>query len=141
METRNPGKNGNGNVDVKRKVTLYPTRRVIEVVPGLKVAPLPIEEIPEIAIAKLQAVGDGTYRPILVTLETNIRLTTAAKVLHVPYHILLRLVRAGFIRSTQPSPGFHQMSLDSWFEHMRALRDDADFWLNEKNRRRYREAV
>jgi hypothetical protein len=124
-----------------RKVTLYPSRRAIEIAPDVKIAPLPKEEIPEFAIARLQPVGDGTYRPILMTMEVSVPLTKAVKLLGVKYHIIRRLMRGGFIRSSQLSPGLHHIDLPSWFEHMAAIRNDPDFWANERNRRRYREAI
>src|SRR3954453_4022898 len=124
-----------------RSVTLFPQRRKVEIAPGVRVAPLPKEEIPEIALARLQPVGDGTYRPILITYETDIRLTEAAKIVHVPYRTLLRLARAGFVKSTQPAPHFYQISLSFWVVHLKSIKDDPDFWSREKNQRRYREAL
>jgi hypothetical protein len=124
-----------------REVTLYPAGRKIEVAPGVKVAPLPKEEIPEFAIAKLQPVGDGIYRPILLTVEVSVKISDAVKLLRMPYHILRRLMRGGFICGAQSSPGRVSIDLSSWFEHMANCRNDPDFWLKEANRKKYRDAL
>jgi hypothetical protein len=129
------------NGSAKRKVMLYPQRRLIEIAPGEKCVPLPKEEIPEIAIARMQPVGDGTYRPVLITHEPLIPVSLAAKLLHVPYYIPRRLARAGFIEIIEATPGRHVLNLASWFKHLEAVRADPDFWSREKNQRRYREAV
>lgn len=133
------GKNNHGNA--KRKVKVYPLRKEIELAPGMKIAPLPSEHVPEIAIARLQPMGDGTYRPVIKIYEADMRVTEAARLLNVDYRMLSRLARAGFIKSSQPSPNNHQISLASWFEHVDAVRADPEFWLKEKNRQRYREAL
>jgi hypothetical protein len=114
---------------------------MVEVAPGLKIAPLAAEHVPEIAIIKWLAIGDGTYRPILKVLEPEIRVTEAARLFCIDYKILRRLLCGGFVIGTQPSPGFHQVSLSSWFEHMERVRKDPGFWSNKVNIQKYRDAL
>src|SRR5438309_10916105 len=109
-----------------RKVVLYPSRKVIEVAPGIKMAALAKEHIPEIAIARMQACGDGTYRPVLKIYEPTIRAKEAAKVLNMPYRTLLRLCRAGFVEHEQIAPNNYQVNLGSWFEHIDNVRKDPE---------------
>lgn len=124
-----------------RKVTLYPSRKVVEVAPGVKIAQLAKEHVPEIAIIKWRAVGDGTYQPMLHAYEPEIRVTEGARILHVDYKTLRRLVAAGFIDGTQPSPGFYQMNLTSWFTHVEKVRRDPEFWSRRENKQRYNDAL
>jgi hypothetical protein len=131
---------GNG-VAPRRTVMLYPSRKMVEVAPGIKTAQLAQEHVPELAIVKWRAIGDGTYQPVLVIYEPEIRVTEAARTLHVDYKILRRLLNGGFVAGTQPSPGFYQMSLSSWFEHVERVRKDPEFWSRKENMRKYREAL
>jgi hypothetical protein len=124
-----------------RTVMLYPSRKLVQVAPGVKTAPLAKELVPELAIVKWRAIGDGTYQPVLVIHEPEIRVTDAARILHVDYKILRRLISGNFIAGTQPSPGFYQMSLLSWFEHVERIRKDPEFWSRKENMRKYREAL
>jgi hypothetical protein len=136
------GQNGGGTATAKREVTLYPSRRKIEIAPGVKVLQqLPREHVPEVALIKWQAIGDGTYRPILKTYELDIRVTDAMRVLHVHYQTLLRLCRGGFVDHVQVSPNNVMMSLSSYFDHIEKVRRDPEFWSKEKNRRAYRNAL
>jgi len=137
------GQSVNGKVEngARRRVTLYPSRKAIEVAPGVKMMALPREHVPEIAIIRWQAVGDGTYRPTLRIYEPRIRVMEAARLLDVPYRTLLRLCRGGFVESEQISPNNHQMSLSSWFEHMDKVRKDPEFWSRTKNKAEYRDAL
>jgi hypothetical protein len=120
---------------------LYPSRKMAEVAPGVKVAPLAKEHVPELAVIKWQAIGDGTYRPVVIINETDIRVSKAAKVLDIDYKTLLRLIRAGFIKSTQPAPRWLHMSLSSWFDHVERVRKDPEFWSRKENMQKYREAL
>lgn len=142
-------KNGNGNGKhpsptrsrVTRRVILYPSRKVIEVAPDIKMAPLAKEDIPDIAIARLQSCGDGTYRPVLKIYEPTSRAKDASKALNIPYRTLLRLCRAGFVQYEQIAPNNYQVSLSSWFEHVDRVRKDPEFWSHPKNMQRYRDAL
>jgi len=124
-----------------RRVMLYPSRKVLEVAPGIKTAPLPKEHVPEIALTKMRACGDGTYQPVLIIHEPKIRVIEAARLLHVPYRTLLRLCRGGFVESEQISPNNHQVSLSSWFAHVDRVREDPEFWSRKANMQKYREAL
>ena len=99
------------------------------------------ESVPEIAITRMQAIGDGTYRPVLKIYEPTIRAKEAAKVLNLPYRTLLRLCRAGFVQHEQIAPNNYQVSLGSWFEHIDKVRKDSEFWSHPANMRKYRDAL
>lgn len=124
-----------------RSVTLYPSQKVIEVAPGMKVMQLPPAHVPEIAIIKWRACGDGTYQPMLHIYEPEIRVTEAARLLHIDYKTLRRLICGGFVGGSQPSPGFYQMNLSSWFEHVERVRRDPEFWSRKVNAAKYRDAL
>jgi hypothetical protein len=102
---------------------------------------LPKEHLPEIAIARWMAVGDGTYRPVLKIYEPTIRAKEAAKALNLPYRTLLRLCRAGFVQYDEIAPNNYQVSLSSWFEHCDRVRKDPEFWEKHSNKVRYRDAL
>jgi hypothetical protein len=124
-----------------RKVEVMPTRKVIEVAPDKKIVPLPKEHLPELAIARLQDCGDGTYRPVLKIIDPELKIFDAVKVLGIPYRMLLRLCRAGFVEYSQPAPHSIKVNLVSWFEHVEKVKQDPEFWQREKNRQAYRNAL
>jgi hypothetical protein len=124
-----------------RSVTLYPSRKKIEIAPGVRVAQLPREHVPELAIIRWQAIGDGTYRPIVKVYEPRIRVTDAARILGLDYRTLLRLFRAGMIEGEQIAPNNIQVSLTSWFEHVEKVRNDPEFWSRKTNIQKYRDAL
>jgi hypothetical protein len=124
-----------------RTVTVFPSKRSVQVAPGITTLPAPQQILSELAIVRWQAMGDGTYRPIIKIYEDFVRVTHAAKILNIDYGTLRRLCTAGFVQSEQPGPHYLKMSLSSWFEHVERTRKDPDFWLNPKNLRRYRDAL
>jgi hypothetical protein len=131
-------KNGKG-APRRRRLRLY-SRKPIEVAPGLTVATLIKTYAPRIEIERLHKMADGSYLPVEMSYENEIRITAAAKMLGVPYRTLLRLARAGFIKSTQIAPYSNFIVLSSWFEHVKAVRDNPNFWTKEK-RKRYQQAL
>jgi hypothetical protein len=133
-----PHRNGGG---APRRVMLFPARKLIEVAPGIRMANMQREHVPEIAISRLQSCGDGTYRPVWKTYEPMMRLTEAVKILHTPYATLRRLCRAGFVESAHIAPNNIQINLSSWFEHVDKVRKDPEFWGRKENMRRYRDAL
>jgi hypothetical protein len=126
-----------------RSVTIYPTRKTVEIAPGVKTAVLAREHVPELAVAvvKWRAIGDGTFQPVITVHEPEIRVTEAARILRIDYKTLRRLVLAGFVTGSQPSPGNYMMSLASYFEHDNRVRKDPEFWSRKENIRKYRDAL
>ena len=112
----------------------------VEMAPGQPVVELPPDRVPKIAVFDLQPAGDGTYRPVARRRELYVTLKEAEELLRVPYHILLRLTRAGFVDWDRPTPNCIRLSLASWFEHQERVRRDPEFWSG-KNLERYKEAL
>ncbi|MDD3885374.1 MAG: hypothetical protein PHI35_00700 [Victivallaceae bacterium] len=123
------------------RVKVFGTGETIEVAPGVTTAPLPVVTVPRVAVARLQPVGGGDYRPVVKVLGVWARLT-----LHLPqelglkisYSVLRRLALAQFVESRQPSPCCFEINLESLEKHLEAC-TDPEFWTPEK-RRRYIEA-
>jgi hypothetical protein len=137
-DKKNPQTNNN-----TCRVEVMPTGKVIEVAPGTRMLPIPRADVhmESIAFVRWQAVGDGSYRPVYKVIDPDIRFTEAEKILKVPYRTLLRLVRGGFVKGEQITPGYWQMNLFSYFDHVERVRKDPEFWQREKNRRTYRDAL
>src|SRR5947207_1284270 len=113
MGSRN-GTIENRKSKIENRLRLY-SRKPIEVAPGLKVATLIKSHVPKIEIERLHRASDGSYLPVAMSYENEIRINVAAKMLGVPYRTLLRLARGGFITSTQIAPHSHFIVLSSWF--------------------------
>lgn len=126
---------------LNRRVEVMPARRVIEVAPDKKILPVPISDVSAIAVTRWQDCGDGTARPIYRIYEREIRVSEAEKILGIPRRTLLRLIIGGFVNGSQITPGYWQIDLVSWFDHVEAVRKDPEFWSREKNRRAYRDAL
>ena len=54
---------------------------------------------------------------------------------------LRRLATAGFIEIVRVSPHRRLINLDSYYNHLRRVAKDPEFWDNEANRAAYREAL
>lgn len=124
-------------------VHIQPQGRVIQVAPDAasrKVADLPADLIPRIGLVDFQPAGDGTYRPIVRIHDSWIRVSIAARAFGLRHMVLRRLITAGFVEAIQPSPGCWMMNLQSYFRHVEAVRNDPEFW-NEQRRARYSAAL
>lgn len=117
--------------------------RTVQVAPGAKVVPLSEVGIepPRFGVCRLQAVGDGTFRPILVLQEQMVRISKLAAMLGLDDMQLFRLCRAGFVRYDQVTPRCFRVSLESWFEHQERVQADPWFWDDAKNKAKYSEAI
>jgi hypothetical protein len=74
-----------------------------------------------------QKLGDGTFAPVIRVYDAHVRLAVAEKIADIGYDTIRRLVIAGFVEGSQPSPGTILVSINSLVAHLQATRD-AEFW-------------
>lgn len=117
----------------------------VEVAPGKTVAPLPAGvPPPRVALVDWLPQGGGTYKPVARVHERFLKVSKAnVKLLGmgVSVNTLHRLMRAGFVRGVQPSPGLWLMDLDSWYAHLRKVEEEPEFWEDGKRLMLYRESI
>lgn len=123
------------------KVLVWPCAQMVEVAPGVKYAPCPVELAPRLAIVRLVPAGDNTYSPKLFIHDHWIRISDAEKLLGIHQQSLYRLINGGFVKGRQSTPNTREISLESYFEHCRKIEDDPDFWQNKDNQRRFNQAA
>jgi hypothetical protein len=93
---------------------------------------------PEVVIASLSARGDGTYECLPIT--ERLAALTAALIKRLGFssdrgRTLKRLAMAGFIEIIYPSPRRALINLDSYYNHLRRVAEDPEFWQDEANRK------
>ena len=104
---------------------------IIQVAPGefaRKVADLPPDLAPAAGTVRWQAVGDGTFKPVVVIHDQYVKLIRAALHFGVVEQALRRLITAGFVKGRQPSPRAWQVEITSLSNHLRAVETDPEFW-------------
>jgi len=115
---------------------------MVQVAPG-RWSPRPGKKPPEFTVASWKNNGDGTYTAVPHE-ERMIRLTRKladALGFQCQLHTFYRLGNAGFIELLHPAPGRRLLNLDSWYNHLRRVAEDPDFWSSDgKNLKAYREA-
>jgi hypothetical protein len=127
------------------KLPVWPTGQLIEIAPGVRIAPVPDAAQARILVLDLEPQPNGTLRPVARVRGKRVRLTREglpALGISAGYKTLRRLIAAGFVRGEQPAPGVIQMDLESYFEHERATADP-EFWTrqNAANLKKLRLAV
>jgi hypothetical protein len=127
------------------KLPVWPGGQMVEIAPGIKVAPVPDADQARILVLDLEPQPNGTLRPVARVRGKRVRLTRdglPALGISAGYKTLRRLIAAGFVRGEQPAPGVIQMDLESYFEHERATADP-EFWTrqNGANQKKLRLAV
>lgn len=75
--------------------------------------------------------GDKTFKPVARTHDRHVRLTR--RVLRnlgigITYAALRRLGQGGFIHVTHVAPGVYTLDLPSFYEHLRRVEADEEFW-------------
>jgi hypothetical protein len=101
-------------------------------------------EPPEVVIASLSKRGDGTYECLPIT--ERMAALDAALVRRLGFssdrgRTLKRLAMAGFIEIVYPSPKRALINLDSYYNHLRRVAEDPEFWKNDANRKAYTETI
>ncbi len=126
-------------------VPVYPPGIKVTVTPDAPTVPWP-EHIPlpaKLGVFEWAPQADGSYRPVIRLHDKMVRLKaniTEELGLGISYDSLRRLMRAGFVKSEQRTPGQYAFCLQSYFQHVAAVRADPEFWSG-KNLRRYMEAI
>lgn len=115
-----------------------------QVSPGRWVAE-PGRPVPGYCLATVAPQADGTYTvaPLPEKMQRlNVKLLGALGLGAEMYDTLYRLARAGFIEIARLSPGTGLLNLDSYYNHLRRVSEDPDFWQAGKgNLEAYREAL
>ena len=128
-----------------QRLPAWPTGQVVEIAPGVTVAPLGTDDTARLVVVELEPQGNGLYRQIGRVRGRRVLLSQAnlqALGIATPYKTLRRLIYAGFIRGESIAPSVVQMDLESYCEHERATAD-LEFWTRDNcaNARRLRLAV
>lgn len=133
------------------KVSLLPRRTSkseVEVTPGQVTVPIPPNSIARIAIYEVIPTGEaGVYRHQARVHSAELEVTTAVlrKLgIGIGTRSLKRLIKAGFVKGSNPSPQRHVFSLESYFDHCdrvrAAMEKGENFWTGD-NLDRYRTAL
>lgn len=110
--------------------------RALEFAPGIYVprsSAEVAEQVPRYGIAQLMRQADGSYLPVLRSWATTIRLKGNQDRIRellgadLGYKVLLRLLKAGFIRGSYATPGTTLIDLASLADHLAAAADP-EFW-------------
>jgi hypothetical protein len=115
------------------KLPLWPIGALVEIAPGVKVAPVAGTDQARVLVLDLEPQANGTFRPVARVRGKRVRLTRdglPALGISAGYKTMRRLIAAGFVRGEQPAPGVIQMDLESYFEHERATADP-EFWTRQ----------
>lgn len=122
--------------------TLLPQGTTLPIAPDAltrRVIDAPTAAIPRVGLFDWQPAGDGTFRPIVRIHECMVRASEFAPLVGINYLTLHRLIRAGFVEGSQPSPQVILVNATSYFAHQEATRDP-DFWTAAR-RQKYSEVI
>jgi len=114
--------------------TLLPTGTELRLTPDAlarRLIDAPAEAIPRVGLFDWQPAGDGTFRPIVRLHESLVKASELAPLVGINYLTLHRLIRAGFVEGSQPSPQVILVDATSYFAHQEAAKDP-DFWTPER---------
>ena len=116
---------------------------MVQVAPG-RWMPQKKDQIPEMSVCRWQSNADGTFTPLPMT-ERMVRITQdLVTLLGFPgqWNTITRLARAGFIETLQVAPHVTLLNLDSWYNHLRRVAEDSEFWSADgENFKEYRKAI
>lgn len=114
------------------------------IAPGKWVAE-PGRDVPQYCIATVTPSKEGHYtvNPLPEKMQRlNARLLTALGLGLGQWDTLRRLARAGFIELVRLGPSCTLLNLDSYYNHLRRVSEDPDFWEPGKgNLEAYRESL
>ena len=127
-----------------QQILLFPQGVKVQVAPDGEFHPWP-EHLPVPRVGTMEWVQqpDGSYRPMIHTHPVWIRMKediTEELGLGLSYFSLRRLMRAGFVRSKQVTPGQYAFDLQSFFRHCAAVQADPEFW-DQKRIKRFMDAI
>jgi hypothetical protein len=113
----------------------YPGRHEMKVqigpLPSQQIVPLPAKQAGQILVYELIPQGDSTFKAVARPRDRHVRITR--RVLRslgigLSYATLRRLGQGGFIKVTHVAPGVYTLDLPSYFEHLRKVESDEEFW-------------
>ena len=110
------------------------TPTMVEVKPGRWVARDSALDIPERFITSRIKQSDGTCRLVPDTVKLAHITSNLLAVLGLPEHgwrILHKLNAAKFVEVLRVSPRCSSLNLDSYFNHLKRVAEDPDFWDQE----------
>ena len=129
----------------EEQISLFPIGVKMRVAPDQEFAPWPSHlPVPRVGMMEWVPQADGSYRPMIHCHPVWVRMTehiTEDLGLGINYQALRRLMRAGFVRERRIAPGQYSFDLQSYFKHCAAVQADPYFWENERNLKRYMEAL
>jgi hypothetical protein len=101
-------------------------------------------KLPDVCLATFRPMKDGTVE--LLPITDRLVALTPPLVKRLGFSdddasTLQRLATAGFIEIVRVSPHRRLINLDSYYNHLRRVAEDPEFWDNEANRAAYREAL
>ena len=125
------------------KLTSATAPELIQVAPG-RWMPNGGGKLPDVCLATFRPMKDGTVE--LLPITDRLVALTPPLVKRLGFSdddasTLQRLATAGFIEIVRVSPHRRLINLDSYYNHLRRVAEDPEFWDNEANRAAYREAL
>ena len=104
------------------------SRAAVQIPPGAKVAPAPLEAMPQFAIARWEAQGGNLYaavvRPWPQWVPVNGQLLRAV---NKPRKTFLRLLEAGLVKSRRPTPHTREVEVESLVAYLEGCQDP-EYW-------------
>jgi hypothetical protein len=125
------------------KLSAATAPELIQIAPG-RWMPNGGGKLPDVCLATFRRMNDGTVE--LLPITERLFALTEPLVKRLGFtdgdaSTLQRLATAGFIEIVRVSPHRRLINLDSYYNHLRRVAEDPEFWDNEDNRAAYREAL
>lgn len=101
---------------------------MVKVAPGRWVPTT--DESPEYTLCIWRECGGGEYEPVPESTRLVRVNSPLLKALGLPqqFRTLNRLAEAGFIEMIHAAPRMYMLNIDSWFNHLRRVAEDEEFW-------------
>jgi hypothetical protein len=109
---------------------------LVEVAPGQYAAPgVHPSDVPRYGLVRLMRQPDGTYAPVLKHhgqwMRCGAELLKNCGLEALPLRTFYRLINAGFVKKSRPSPNVILVDLGSLVDHIEAS-SDPEFWTAER---------
>ena len=118
-----------------RPVARATEREGIEIAPNVllrTIAAPPAERAIAVGVCYMQAVGNGTFRPVLRLHACFVAFGDAAKHFGIPAGVLRCLVTSGLVKGREIAPHKWQAEAESLSAHLRACERDPKFWSRSR---------
>lgn len=111
-------------------------RDFAEIYPGEFVGPCPVKYAPKVGYTHFMRVEGGLYQPVIHALPLLVGWSQwKPEIYGCVWKSAVKLALAGFVDYVRPVPGRICLSVDSYFEHLIAVRRDPHFWTTERRLR------